>query len=358
MGDKLENATFLCGDAEDKLSELQSNSVQVCITSPPYWGLRDYGERDQLGLEDSPHEYVKNLTQVFREVKRVLHPSGTFWLNIGDSYNGSGGTGTKPNLRPNQKEHGAPATRFDGLKPKDKTLVPSRVALALQEDGWWVRQEIIFAKGISFCEDYSGTCMPESVSDRCSTSHEKFYHLSKSKNYFYDIDAVRESYQSKKRDIDRAHVTGRGKQDYSTAFLGSDQRDKSGGYPFTNGGRNLRSVWTINPSQFKGAHFAVFPLDLVEPPVKAGSPSGGVCTECKIPYRKVDGKWAKRCDCETDETEPATILDPFMGAGTTGIAALKHGRRFVGIDINDEYIEMAKNRIRKHEEVPLSHDWW
>lgn len=356
---KLDYATLMTGDAKEKLKEISENSVHVCITSPPYWGLRDYNENGQIGLEETPQEYVENLVDVFQEVKRVLHPSGTFWLNIGDSYNGSGGTGTKPNLRPNQEKHGAPPTRYEGLKPKDLCMMPSRVALALQDDGWWLRAENIWAKGISFCEEYSGTCMPESVTDRTTQSHEKLFQFNKSKNYYYDIDAVREDYQSKKRDIDRAHVTGRGDQDYSQAFLGSDQRDKSGGYPFNNEGRNLRSVWTINPSQYRGAHFAVFPLELVEPPIKAGSSAGGVCSSCKEPLKRKDkNEWEKECECETEGVERATVLDPFMGAGTVGIAALKHERKFIGIDINDDYAEMARDRILKHKDVPIQHEWW
>jgi DNA modification methylase len=255
--------------------------VQCVVTSPPYWGLRNYNVKDQIGLERTPEAYVEKMVAVFREVKRVLRDDGTCWLNLGDSF-------------------------------QDKQLVgmPWRVAFALQADGWYLRSDIIWAKGVSFCPDYTGSVMPESVTDRPTKSHEYLFLLTKSARYYYDADAVRE----------RATAT---KQRRLTAVIDQPsakaRKQAKGQNPTCQGGvgdeRNLRSVWTINPKPYAEAHFATFPEKLVEPCVKAGTKHGD------------------------------TVLDPFVGSGTTGLVAGKLGREFIGIELNADYITLAQNRI-------------
>lgn len=270
------NTQIIVGDCLDRLKELPDGSVQCCITSPPYWGLRDYGSDDQLGLEETPEEFVTNLVDVFREVRRVLRDDGTLWLNLGDSYvgncsrasdNGRAGYGNK--------REGVFTKSGNGLKQKDLVGIPWRVAFALQADGWYLRQDIIWHKP---------NPMPEPVTDRCTKSHEYIFLLTKSKRYYYDHEAIKEKCMSDTK--------------------------------------NKRSVWTVCPKPYKGAHFAVFPEKLIEPCVLAGCPSG------------------------------STILDPFAGSGTTGLVAKRHGCNFIGIELNPEYAELARNRIA-HEQDGL-----
>ena len=296
---------ILHGDVLDKLQEIESESIQCVVTSPPYWGLRDYGIEGQLGLEATPELYVEKMVKVFREVKRVLKNDGTVWLNLGDSYNGSGKAGNKNSeYYKKHTEFGKPAknkdkigipTNVKGLKPKDLVGIPWRVAFALQADGWWLRQDIIWHKP---------NPMPESVTDRCTKSHEYIFLLTKSAKYFYDADAIREpvSAVSLKRaeygwDCDRPST--------KNASLG--------------GGRNKRSVWTITTKPFKDAHFAVFPPKIPELCIKAGSKEGD------------------------------TVLDPFFGSGTTGWVAQRLGRKWIGIELNAEYIKIAEKRFIQHE---------
>ena len=273
--------TILQGDVRDVLPTLDAESVQCVVTSPPYWGLRDYGMEGQIGLEPTPDEYVQTMVEVFREVKRVLRDDGTLWLNLGDSFT-------------------------------DKNLVgiPWRVAFALQADGWYLRSDIIWAKGVSFCPDYSGSVLPESVTDRPTKSHEYLFLLTKSPRYYYDADAVRETAQ-----YGRRHGTewSRARKGSATDKRNDDPGTVSGGDP--SYGRNLRSVWTINPQPYRDAHFATFPTTLVEPSVKAGT---------------------KKSD---------TVRDPFAGSGTTGLVAGKLGREFIGIELNSDYIRLANERI-------------
>ena len=299
-------ARILVGDVRNRLSELPDQSVQSCITSPPYWGLRDYGEESQIGLEQSPQDYVKELVQVFREVKRVLRDDGTLWLNLGDSYSGSG-KGPSGNLgktndeRNMEDKHSAivPA----GLKPKDLIGIPWRVAFALQEDGWYLRQDIIWAKP---------NPMPESVTDRCTKSHEYLFLLSKSKTYYFDNVAIKERSVS---EIGNAQIRfGGGKYGDSND---PKHATKSGNIyvPASDGLRNKRDVWTINTQGYAGAHFAVMPEALVEPCVLAGSKAGDV------------------------------ILDPFSGSGTVGLVALTNSREYIGVELNRDYAEMSVERI-------------
>ena len=312
-----------CGDTRDVLPTLDAGSVQCVVTSPPYWGLRDWGVDAQIGLEPTPDAYVETLVEVFREVRRVLRDDGTMWLNLGDSYSqvatargkpyqrhttvrSQGWEGTKlakRNIGRNQQ----PAKDNADLKPKDLCMIPARVALALQADGWTLRSDIIWAKGVSFCDSYAGTVMPESVTDRPTQSHEHVFLLTKQARYYYDADAVREGLVDPTR-----------KHDPSTEYDSMSVRHAGarGGYLRPpSGKRNLRNVWTINPANFSEAHFATFPMALVEPCIKAGSRAGD------------------------------TVLDPFAGSGTTGIVAARHGREFVGIELNPDYAKMAGDGI-------------
>ena len=266
--------SVLEGDCIESMREMPSGSVNTCVTSPPYFGLRDYGHAGQIGLEPTPEAFVARMVEVFREVHRVLRDDGTLWLNLGDSYNGSnrGAGGHVENTKEAYvPPTGTPPTRVPGLKPKDLIGIPWRVAFALQADGWYLRQDIIWHKP---------NPMPESVTDRCTKSHEYIFLLSKSQRYHFDSAAMQEPAVSAAGDT-----------------------------------RNRRSVWTVATRPFEGAHFATFPPDLIEPCVLAGAPEGGM------------------------------VLDPFAGSGTTGMVAMKHGRRFVGCELNPEYCAIARARI-------------
>lgn len=386
---------ILTGDSLTVLRTMPDESVHTCITSPPYWGLRDYGgdgivwggnpdcDHDwegytrpsentrnndnslqlksaywepqeqaycghckawfgQLGLEPTPEQYTANITEIFREVRRVLKPEGTLWLNLGDSYAASGGD----------------------LKPKDLVGIPWRVAFALQQDGWWLRQDIIWAKP---------NCMPESVRDRCTKNHEYIFLLTKSKHYYFDSDAIK---------IPDATNTTK---------------------------RNKRSVWWVSPKPYKGAHFAVYPPELIEPCIRAGTSEQGCCGDCNAPYKRTVGKacsecngfiptqhnrcpdcdyqntewkkereiseahrsddfagsgnrvprknkienitalhrWGPTCDCSYPTPVPCVVLDPFLGSGTTIAVALANGRKAVGIELNPDYVVLAEERIGK-----------
>jgi DNA modification methylase len=437
---------ILRGSCLDTLKTLPEQSINTCITSPPYWGLRDYGTAEweggnkdcdhkedkgfnkqnlaaladkydpqknprnpnaydtgkdvaipnfknkcgkcgavrkdnQLGLEETPEEFVENLVQVFREVKRVLRDDGTVWLNLGDSYSGSG---KGPSTSLNKEHHNLERTHSkivpDNLKPKDLVGIPWRVAFALQADGWYLRQDIIWHKP---------NPMPESVRDRCTKAHEYIFLLSKSPKYYFDDEAIKED---AKRPNEKQTFGGEKakkniiKEGDPMFRNGSEQWGREIITPFK---RNKRSVWTVTTKPFKGAHFASFPPDLIEPCVLAGCPLE-VCAECNEPYvrqiesKKVnrdeldvndpryrpntyDGSYKdingkadagyrstidlglqKQCDCKTDKTKSGTVLDPFGGSGTTAQVALGNSRDAVLCELNDEYIEIAKQRIAPH----------
>jgi len=290
--------------------------VQTVVTSPPYWGLRDYQTEGQLGLEKTPEEYVEKMVKVFREVKRVLKKDGTCFLNLGDSYAGSTGQTGGKGLNTYQKEANATnsmmkPSKINGLKPKDLCMIPARVAIALQSDGWWLRQDIIWHKP---------NPMPESVQDRCTKSHEFIFLLTKSAKYYYDNNAIREpvSDVSLKRaeygwDCDRPSTK-------NASMNGEGIHTKKMGNRFVNpDGRNKRSVWTITTKPYKDAHFAVFPPTIPELCIKAGSKEGD------------------------------TVLDPFFGSGTTGWVAQRLGRQWIGIELNAEYIKIAEKRFAQKE---------
>ena len=303
---------IIYGDCRDKLKELEPESVQMCVTSPPYWGLRDYGHDDQLGLEETPEEYTANLVEVFSQVRRVLKDDGTLWLNLGDSYasDTKGDTRTKEQLL----EQGATCGNTvnataslggkilklsHGLKPKNLVGIPWRVAFALQADGWYLRQDIIWHKP---------NPMPESVTDRCTKSHEYIFLLSKSEKYFFDTDQIKEKAVGERWGGNKPMNTNNSK-DQDNQFKGlSREREMVSEF------RNKRSVWTVNTKPYSEAHFAVFPEKLIEPCIQAGSKVGDV------------------------------VLDPFFGSGTTGEVAERFGRNYVGIELNEDYKSLQQKR--------------
>jgi DNA modification methylase len=305
--------TVYAGDNRDVLKTLEPESVHCVVTSPPYWGLRDYGTEGQLGLESTPEQYVENMVAVFREVRRVLRNDGTCWLNLGDSYAGSWGAngrgeGTNAPRSDLEAKHGinAPNRNVPGLKPKDLVGIPWRVAFALQAGGWYLRSDIIWSKP---------NPMPESVTDRPTKSHEYLFLLAKSERYYFDADAVRE--QSAPSSIARAGL-------FKTPSPKEQERDAAGFQPGLSGaygtGRNIRSVWEIATQPYRESHFATFPPKLVEPCIKAGAPTLGV------------------------------VLDPFAGSGTVGLVAQSLSRRAVLIDLNPEYIEQ---QLKRNAQTPL-----
>jgi len=293
---------LLQGDCIDVMKTLPAQSVNCCVTSPPYHGLRDYGHDGQIGLEETPEQYIDKMVQVFRQVRRVLRDDGTAWLNLGDSYNGSGGAGgdyAKGGLKEGQPKY--PGRKLSTLKPKDLIGIPWRVALALQADGWWLRQDIIWHKP---------NPMPESVTDRCTKAHEYIFLLTKSARYWYDAEAVKE---------DAIHagcvVKNNNGKNGQMGVYGATRTGflKPDGVTVANT-RNRRSVWTVTTQPYSGAHFAVFPPKLIEPCILAGCPKGG------------------------------TVLDPFGGSGTTAMVAEHLGRNSILIELNPEYIKIQKQR--------------
>ena len=374
---------IMVGDVREQLDLLPAESVQCVVTSPPYWGLRDYGAEGQLGLEPTPDAYVAAMVEVFAAARRVLREDGTLWLNLGDSYavshHGKGGASKseafndpgeawREGVVNERRERGVPY----GLKPKDLVGIPWRVAFALQADGWWLRSDIIWAKP---------NPMPESVTDRPTKAHEYLFLLTKSARYYYDAEAIAE----KATDY-VARTVGRG-----VDVGGKHDRTRPNGNVAAPGGkRNKRTVWTIPTQPFPGAHFAVFPPALVEPCVKAGTSEKGCCAACGAPITRIvrtnnpskaanTGRdmsggaaktgnpqtsaglhrqkggvystaetlgWERSCDHDGDSV-PCTVLDPFAGSGTTLLVANDHQRDSVGIELNPEYAEMARKRLQQ-----------
>ena len=300
---------ILQGDCLAVLDTLPSASVHTCITSPPYFGLRDYGVDGQIGLEDTPDAFVGRLVEVFREVRRALRDDGTLWLNLGDSYARSPAKGQhKPGDSGKQAylyDTGggrASVTSATGLADKQLIGIPWRVAFALQADGWYLRQDIIWHKP---------NPMPESVKDRCTKAHEYIFMLSKGPRYYFGSEAMQEPATNRAPGNKRPTKGGRNyeagaKEHRTAAGLHNIEARET---------RNRRSVWTVTTKPFKGAHFATFPPDLIEPCVLAGAPVGG------------------------------TVLDPFSGSGTTGLVARNNGRKCIGIELNPAYVEIAKARL-------------
>ena len=302
-GTERNGSRILCGDSIEMLRTLQDNLVDCCVTSPPYYGLRDYGVDGQIGLEENPYQYVERLVNVFREVRRVLKDDGTLWLNIGDTYCGTGNKGNYKDPKYPNGRNGQSVSKnrkIDGVKSKDLIGIPWMLAFALRDDGWYLRQDIIWHKP---------NPMPESVRDRCTKSHEYIFLLSKKPKYYFDYKAIQED-----------AVTGEAKRDkhsegYQADYPKGDRFSKGERVYGKGGKRNKRDVWKIATKPYKEAHFAVFPELLIEPCILAGSKLNGI------------------------------VLDPFFGSGTTGVVAKKFNREYIGIELNKEYIDIAKNRL-------------
>lgn len=367
---------------------LADQSAHICVTSPPYWGLRDYGVAGQLGLEPTPDEFIRTMTAVFREVWRVLRDDGTLWVNMGDSY---AQTTVRQRWNTVERTDGRPeewlkrdqewidngrSTAVSGLKPKDLCGIPWRLAFALQADGWYLRSDIIWAKP---------NPMPESVTDRPTKSHEYLFLLSKQERYYFDCEAVRE--QTIWANDSRA---GNGRIAYNGKRNGTDGQGQRAFVSIDPAGRNIRTVWSIPTESYAGAHFATYPRRLVEPCIKAGTSERGCCPVCGAGWvREVESErvatrpavttktkgyhtsvignrdpqrhmrvgstttgWRPGCKCLGYDGTPGTprqcvVLDPFSGSGTTGVVANALGRSYVGLDLNREYIGLAQRRIAR-----------
>jgi DNA modification methylase len=314
---------ILEGNCIEQLKSLPDESVNCCITSPPYWGLRDYGTGSmQIGLEHTPDSYVQNIVNVFRGVKRVLRNDGTLWLNLGDSYasyrdgkatpdtarNGNNGTLVDSGLAKNRMASTFAGT---GVKHKDLVGIPWRVAFALQADGWYLRQDIIWHKP---------NPMPESVTDRCTKAHEYIFLMSKSANYHYDSDAIKEMANPDNAKRYKYQFGGPKNEVLADTKFGAT---KPIGHREYDCKRNKRSVWSVNVKPYKEAHFATYPAELIEPCVLAGCPVGG------------------------------TVLDPFGGSGTTAQVAVEHGRNAILCELNPEYIKLINKRIAEAQPLLL-----
>jgi DNA modification methylase len=322
----MSNVTLLQGDCLAVLKGLPDRSIQCCVTSPPYYGLRDYGVDGQIGLEETPEAYISKLVAVFREVKRVLKDDGTLWVNMGDSYAGGNQTGRNDNGRP-EKGHGwaeydikrTKVKKVVGdVKQKDLLGVPWMLAFALRADGWWLRSDIIWAKP---------NPMPESVTDRPTKSHEYIFLLAKAQHYYCDMEAIKEpaAYDGRKDEQFKGAI-----KSYDGVMPnGQPQSFAQNGHARWNKDenglrvRNKRDVWTVTTKPYKGAHFATFPPDLIEPCILAGSRIGD------------------------------TVLDPFNGSGTTGAVAIKHNRNYIGIELNPDYIKLTEERLKQVKSVPI-----
>ena len=296
--------TILFGDCRDTIPTI-TERPRMCVTSPPYYGLRDYGGEDkQIGQEQSPEEYIETMVDVFRKVRDVLADDGTLWLNIGDSYYnyrpGKGQSLNKQSVSNTKQdlpdECPRRCNKLEGLKEKDLIGIPWMLAFALRADGWYLRQDIIWHKP---------NPMPESVRDRCTKAHEYIFLLSKSRNYYYDNEAIKEpakDWGTRDRTNGKYHNPGTGLQPHSGLTKSYEKRNK-------------RSVWSINKKPYKGAHFATYPEELIEPCILAGSEKGD------------------------------TIIDPFMGSGTTAMVAKTHGRHYLGCELHEDYGKLIQKRL-------------
>ena len=373
--------TILQGDVLEQLHTLPDKSVQCCVTSPPYYGLRNYGVDGQIGMEETPELFVSKIVEVFREVKRVLRDDGTLWLNFGDSYANSVSAGDKvfgnPEFnenRPSRELTKTPERKIpQGLKPKDMIGIPWMVAFALRADGWYLRSDIIWSKP---------NPMPESVTDRPTKAHEYVFLLTKNARYFYDADAVRE----KGGDPIGTHRGGSlikaAKGEIGDPFVSC--QNHSGGIEslLSSGTRNRRTVWEIATQPTPDAHFATFPEALVEPCIKAGTSERGCCSKCGAPMERVSEKgetlnrtsengqgngelnksgrfgdsqtkttgWQPTCKCNAD-TVPCVVLDPFGGSGTTAKVARDLKRDCILIELNPKYIGIAREKLRLNEQL-------
>lgn len=372
----------LQGDCLDVLRTLPDQCVHCCVTSPPYYGLRDYGHDGQIGLEETPEAYVAKLVAVFREVRRVLREDGTLWLNLGDGYardGGSPGGGNRELLCMDGKQRRmTKIPRGINLKPKDLIGIPWRVAFALQADGWYLRQDIIWSKPAP---------LPESVTDRCTKSHEYIFLLSQRPRYYFDAEAIKEPAT---RTGDRQ--TFGGKKARNGTIPSDDPRSRNGSEQWgrdhvTGEKRNRRSVWTVASKPYPKAHFATYPPELIKPCILAGTSEEGCCPVCGAPWERMveresysdrpnsrpigtrgnqpslcasNGQpqqggrhvisqtigWRPACTCGGLPV-PCTVLDPFAGSGTTLAVALEYGRNAIGIELNPEYVALIHERVNE-----------
>ena len=316
---------ILEGDCRDTIKTIPEKSVHCCVTSPPYFGLRDYGNDGQIGLEQTPEAFVQELVSVFREVKRVLRDDGTLWLNLGDSYYnyrpGKGQALVKQSCASNDQDLPQTCARrgnkFDGLKEKDLIGIPWMAAFALRADGWYLRQDIIWHKP---------NPMPESVQDRCTKAHEYIFLLSKSQNYFYDRMAIAEPAIYAEQHANKATSWGKKKADagvkanieqYQQIGVENNKTCLEGGM------KNKRSVWSVNVKPYKEAHFATYPPELIKPCILAGCPKDG------------------------------TVLDPFGGSGTTAQVAVENNRNAILCELNPEYVKLINHRLAQIQPILL-----
>lgn len=379
IGYQAPDTTIWQGNVLDTPWPIESGSVQCCVTSPPYWALRNYQADGQIGLEPTPAEFIAKLVTVFREVRRVLRDDGVAFVNIGDSYAGSGKGPSNSLQRPvsclNNRQLGAGAAPQewisvpDGPKQKDLCLIPERLAIALQDDGWWVRSRIAWCKK---------SAMPESVTDRPTSAWEHIWMLAKSEHYYWDAMAVAEPSVSN-------HPSGNGYK--RPARLSYDGRGQDEQWQPTST-RNLRNWWALGPEPSREQHFACFVSEIPRRAILAGSSEHGACARCGAPRRRVTetertfesgwgrsgqtsgGKnarmqgggatldirrgpcvhttttgWEPTCNCGVEETRPCLVLDPFMGSGTTALVARQLGRRSVGIELNESYVGIIRRRL-------------
>lgn len=404
---------ILQGDWISVLATLPDQSVHCCVTSPPYWGLRDYGVTGQLGLEKTPDEYVAKIVEGFREVRRVLRDDGTLWLNLGDSYYnyrpGLGQALVKQTVARTGQDLpqtcARRANQIDGLKEKDLVGIPWRVAFALQADGWYLRSDIIWHKP---------NPMPESVTDRPTKAHEYIFLLTKNERYFYDAEAIKERYtESTVERMNYSAIPKNGKSTLNVMVGGEGNRLASGISRTTaglvsheakdNGGRNKRTVWTVPSQAYPESHFATFPEDLIKPCILAGTSAKGCCPKCGAPWERFlqkqsfgkddySGKYSKEypnsagrnvlasvkaaraaggphenpfpppktlgwqptCTCGESTVQPCMVVDPFAGSGTTGQVALELGRKAILIELNPKYVELMRQRTSVTPGLPLA----
>ena len=307
------------GDAFNLIEDVPDDSIHCAVTSPPYWGLRDYETEDQMGLEDSVSEYIENLVELGKELQRVIRSDGSWWLNIGDVFA--------------QEE-----TKIEGnrLPRKSKLLLPHRVAIALAESGWVVRSDVVWSKP---------NPMPHSTQDRLNEEKEFVFQLANSPDYWFDLDPIREPYSdsSIERIESDAPILNRATDRYadSTPISGGENYSRE----INPDGKNPGDVWEFTVPSFSEAHFAVYPESLVERPIKSTCPPT-VCASCGAPYERGEEKdeWLQVCSCSSKETAPGIVLDPFVGSGTTASTAKRLGRQFIGFELNPDYVAIAQQR--------------
>lgn len=345
---------LLVGDSLTELSRIEDKSVQCIVTSPPYYQMRDYGVDNQLGQEDTPEEYIQKLVDIFKECRRVLRDDGICWINIGDTYNNNNGFSRSSEKyqrkgRANGTDH-KKAIKHNRIKYKDLMGLPWMLAFALQEDGWYLREDIIYSKT---------NPMPDGAKDRPCRSHEYVFMFTKKAKYYYDYFNIMEFCQN-----NITNKTRFGARNAEGTYRNDTEREVSQANK-----KQKRSVWTLPVSSYKGHHFATYPQELIEPCIKSSIPDKGCCSKCKAPYERIvekvqvphdckegyvvqlrGDKWIAQCDCKQEITK-SYVLDPFMGSGTTALVSLKNNANFIGIEINPKYLEIARNRIRKFEPI-------